>query len=355
MLALAADLDEIAALADGIGDGHFLIQLSAELIEVGYRQLGTELDGTGIRLDFAEDELDQSGLADAVRADQADLVTALDHAVEIADQHAPAVGFAHVLQLGHALAGFFTAIDVEVDLAQMVAALAAFAAQLFEAAHPAFVTRAPRLDALAQPYFFLRQHLVEFGLLDRFDRQLLGLEALVFSEITLVGAQHAAIQLDNLTRHIVQKAPVMGNHDHATVVGADQLFQPLDRRQVEVVGGLVEQQQVWLGDQRPRQRHAFFQAARQGANQHVFRQTQLGQRGFHARLQTPAVTRFQRRLQRLHARHQRVEIGVRLAHLVRDVVIIEQQLAHRTQPIRDFLKHTVARIQFRLLRHISQL
>ena len=54
-------------------------------------------------------------------------------------------------------------IERELDVAEPRAPLGALAAQRLEPSHPAFVARAPRLDALADPGFFLRPELVELA------------------------------------------------------------------------------------------------------------------------------------------------------------------------------------------------
>ena len=43
VLLLTADFDEIAALADGVRQGGLFVQLGAELVEIGDRQLGSQL------------------------------------------------------------------------------------------------------------------------------------------------------------------------------------------------------------------------------------------------------------------------------------------------------------------------
>jgi hypothetical protein len=56
-----------------------------------------------------------------------------------------------------------------------------------------------------------------------------------------------------------------------------QAFQPFDRVQIQVVGGLVQQQHIGLGHQRLRQCHALLGAARQGADHGVGVQVQAVQ------------------------------------------------------------------------------
>ena len=67
---------------------------------------------------------------------------------------------------------------------------------------------------------------------------------------------------------------------HERRAQADELaLQPLDRRQVEMVGRLVEQQDVGLGRQRPRQRGAARLAAGQPSRVLLAGQAQLAPAG----------------------------------------------------------------------------
>ena len=59
-----------------------------------------------------------------------------------------------------------------------------------------------------------------------------------------------------------QQAAVVGHQHVGLGVVEQELLEPLDRVDVEVVGGLVEQQQVGVGEQGARQRHAGQLAAR---------------------------------------------------------------------------------------------
>ena len=52
----------------------------------------------------------------------------------------------------------------------------------------------------------------------------------------------------------VQEGPIVGGDDERAAAAPDGLLQPLDRREVQVVGGLVEEEQVQVGDQEARQR-----------------------------------------------------------------------------------------------------
>ena len=75
------------------------------------------------------------------------------------------------------------------------------------------------------------------------------------------------------------------------------VFEPRDRVDVEMVGRLVEQQHVGLGDERPRQQHAAPPAARQRVDDRVGRQIEARQHQLDALLDAPAVALFELVLQ----------------------------------------------------------
>ena len=60
---------------------------------------------------------------------------------------------------------------------------------------------------------------------------------------------------------LVQKMPVMGNHDDGVRKVEQKLFQPMDGVDVKVVGRLVEQQNVGLCKQRLREEYLHLDGA----------------------------------------------------------------------------------------------
>ena len=83
----------------------------------------------------------------------------------------------------------------------------------------------------------------------------------VLRKVTGVTQQLATVQLDDDRGHLVQKGAVVGDGDDAAVEVDQQLFEPGNGIEVQMVGRLVEQQHVGLGHQRLGQSHAFFGAA----------------------------------------------------------------------------------------------
>jgi hypothetical protein len=64
----------------------------------------------------------------------------------------------------------------------------------------------------------------------------------------------SAVQLENPLRHVVQEVPVMGYGEDRAGVALQMSFQPLHRFGVEVVGRLVQQQEIRLRNQQLAQR-----------------------------------------------------------------------------------------------------
>ena len=110
-----------------------------------------------------------------------------------------------------------------------------------------------------------------FGLLDHpllvlVGRQLLsapfGPQHDVFRVGDLVVVDLAQRELHGAVGHVVQKGPVVRDHQHGAVIVLQVLLEPLDRLDVEVVGGLVEQEDRRPPEQQLRQLDTHAPAAR---------------------------------------------------------------------------------------------
>ena len=77
-----------------------------------------------------------------------------------------------------------------------------------------------------------------------------------------VDLQLLEIQVRDVRADLIQEVPIVADDDHRGFVVVEHVFEPADRVDVEVVGGLVEQQHVGPGKQRLRQQHAQLQARR---------------------------------------------------------------------------------------------
>ena len=93
----------------------------------------------------------------------------------------------------------------------------------------------------------------------------------------------------------------MTDEQQRAVVLEQELLEPLDRGDVEVVGGLVEQQQVGSSDERTPEQHASAPATRQRSVTRGAVELQMREHRRHALLHLPAVGGIERVLQAAHA------------------------------------------------------
>ncbi len=256
-----------------------------------------------------------------------------------------------MIEFGHHLAGTVARVDLKADLPGLVDARLAGEPQGLQSPHPAFVAAAPGLHAFADPDFFLLPELVELAVVDRLDFELFGLFGLICGEIALIFAQLATIELDDAVGDVVQKAPIVGDEQQRALEVVEQAFQPFDRREVEMVGGLVQQQQLGVGDQRARQRNAFLEPAGQGVDRAVGVQAQALQGFLHPAVESPGVGHFE-------FVRQPFEVGVHrliaFRHRMRHGMVLGQQRLRRADAFGHRLEHRMSGLELRLLRHIGQ-
>ncbi len=115
--------------------------------------------------------------------------------------------------------------------------------------------------AFAYPDFLLGQQLVEARLLQPLRFQPLRLAFLPLREIARKTEQAPAVQFNDTGGNVVQEAAVVGNDDRAALSIDQHPFQPCDAVEIQVVGRLVQQEQVGFADQRPGQRDPFARPA----------------------------------------------------------------------------------------------
>ena len=221
-----------------------------------------EADALVGAVDAGEDP-HQRRLAGAVRPDERDAVAALDHQVDVPQDHVLAVRLAHALELEHDAARALRLGELEVDLLALGRDLDPL--DLVEQLDPA-------LDLLG-----LRRLVAEavdegLGLLDLLALAAVRLAqalharrvlAQVVAVVAVVVGQRLEADLgDALDGRVEEVAVVRDEHHRAGVVG-QVLLEPVARRQVEVVRRLVHQQQVRPRQQQLGERDAHLPAARE--------------------------------------------------------------------------------------------
>ena len=155
-----------------------------------------------------------------------------------------------------------------------------------------------------------------------------GLRLQVGGVVALVGVGPAAVELEDPLGHVVQEVPVVGDGDDGAGVLLQVLLQPRDALGVEVVGRLVEQQQVGRLEQQLAQRDAAALTTGEHGDVGVAgRAAQRVHRLLDAGVELPAVGVLDHLHELALLGQQRVEVGVGLAHRRADLLEAGQRVA----------------------------
>jgi hypothetical protein len=160
----------------------------------------------------------------------------------------------------------------------------------------------------------------------------------------------APVELEDPTGHVVEEVAVVGDgHDRPRVV-AQEALQPGHRLGVEVVGGLVEQQQVGPRQQQPAQRHPAALAAREGGDVGVARRDAQRVHGdLDGAGQVPGAGGLDLRLEVGLAGAQLLVVGVGIGPAGHDLVVLAEQRGDLTDAVHHVAVHVLGRVELRLL------
>ena len=261
---LAADLHRLIAVRHVVGHGLLVVELVAKLIEEGDSEIGAEPHHAGGWRELAEHEPQQRRLARTVGADDADAVAAHHGDGEIADDRPRAAQERHAVDRRHERPAAIGLLDIQLHPACRSPPPAALPPHRLQSPHPSLVAGAAGLDPGADPGLFLGELLVKERVLFFFRGQ--GL--LLADEERVVVARPvedpAAVDFEDSIRHAAEERAIVGDEHERAPPAAQKLLEPLDRCDVEMVGRLVEQEQVGLPDDGPRQQHAALHACGKG-------------------------------------------------------------------------------------------
>ncbi len=131
-------------------------------------------------------------------------------------------------------------------------------AHLHQCPDPALVAGATGLDPLPDPGLFLGQFLVKILplLLFRLQQGLPAFE--VGPVITGKGEQASPVDFHDACRQTREKRPVMGHEHECLFILEQEILKPEDGGDIQMVGGLVEEQQVRFVHQGPGQKDPAF-------------------------------------------------------------------------------------------------
>ena len=351
---IVADLDEIEAARDLLPDRVLVVQSLPRLIHIGEFDAGSQANFAAIGFLDAGEHAEQGGLAGPVRPDDADDAAGRQAKTQGVDQQPIVVTFSQVLafddQIPQALA------RGNVDLVGLVALLKFLRGQLFIALQPRFGFGLTRFRVGSHPFQFAFQGFRQRVLLPLFLSQALSFLLQPRGVVALPGNAVAAIEFQDPLGHVVEKIAIVRHSDHRARIFLQKVLQPGHRFGIQVIGRLIEQQHVRLGQKQPAQGDAPLLAARQLADHGIpRRQTQRIRRDLELALQFPAADRVDFVLHLRLLLHELVHFIVRhrLGELIADRVEAIDQALYIADSLADHLANGLAFIQQRLLRQIT--
>ncbi len=199
---------------------------------------------------------EQRRLADSVGADDPDDPRRRQREREVVDEEPVAEALGQVLRLDDHVAEAVAGGDDDLELVDAAVRGVRLGQQLLVGAEARLALGLAGLGRHAHPLQLALQRAAP----GRVGAVLLGEAGLLLLEparvVALEGHALAAVELEDPAGHVVEEVAVVGDgHDGARVV-AQEALEPGHRLGVEVVGGLVEQEQVGVAQQQPAQRHA---------------------------------------------------------------------------------------------------
>ena len=164
----------------------------------------------------------------------------------------------------------------------------------------------------------------------------------------------AAIELEDPLGDVVEEVAVVGDRDDGAGVVLQEPLEPLDALGIEVVGRLVEQQQVGPRQQQAAQRDAAALAARERGDVGVVgRAAQRVHRDLDVALEAPRVGRRDLVLELGLQRADLVVVGVGLGPHRHDLVVAVDDRLHRGDAVHHVALDVLGRVELRLLGEVA--
>ena len=172
--------------------------------------------------------------------------------------------------------------------------------------------------------------------------------------VALPGDAGATVELEDPAGHVVEEVAVVGDRHHGARVVLQRALQPGHRLGVEVVGGLVEQEEVGLGEQEAAQRHPAPLAARERRHVGVPRGQAQGVHGdLEGALEIPGPGGVDLGLQVGLLGQEGVDVGLGRAERGADLVVAVDQRLHLAHAIGHVAGHVLGRVELGFLRQVA--
>ena len=232
---------------------------------VGHANVGAQVAGAGGGRLQASKDLHERGLAGAVGADECHVLAAVELEVDVAVDVLVAVGLGYALEAHDHVAGTRRVGELKVDV------LVAFGQDdklLFDLLDLAdALLRLGGLSGLVAELVDEDLHVGDVALLSGTLGAHLLQVVLALLEVAAVvagvGGHATVLERGNVVDAGVHEGAVVTYDEHGAVIVGDKAAQPLDAFEVQVVGGLVQKQQVGMAQEELGERDAHLPAARE--------------------------------------------------------------------------------------------
>ena len=187
--------------------------------------------------------LEQRGLTDTVGADDAHDAVARQGERKVIDEHAAIELLVQMMGLEHLVAQTRAHRDADVGPVELLAC-AGLGLHLLVAGQTGLVLCLTGLRRAAHPLELGLHALGELGIAVALSLDTRGLGLQIRGVVALVGIEVTTVDLTDPLGDVVQEVTVVCNGQDGTLVVVQEVLEPQDRLGVQVVRGLVEQQQV---------------------------------------------------------------------------------------------------------------
>src|SRR6476646_1552368 len=254
-----SELDHVVTAGDLLKHRLLVVERIARLIDVTELNGVADADCAVVGRILADDYAEQSGFARAVRADHADDAAGRKLEGEIIDQEPVAKALADLLRVDDDIAEARPRRNGDLRLASGVAArLSQMLVIGFDARLRFCLTR---LRARPDPIEFAGKGPLLGRILLTFHLEPFLLLLEPGGVAAVIGNAGAPIKLECPLGDVVEEVAVVGDHDHGAGLIAQMMLEPSHALRIELVGGLIEQKDVWLRQQQTAERHATLLAA----------------------------------------------------------------------------------------------
>jgi hypothetical protein len=284
-----AHKDGVIAVGDIILECSVFIKLRPELIEVGDLQSGAQAAPTLLRAQRSEEYFEKRRLPRPVGADNADLVTADDGRGKVFDDLSLAESKTNLLGINNEPPAAFRLLNRNPRVSCLLPSEIALAPKLQQGSYSAFVSCATGLDSLPDPDLLPGQLLVEIlpCLLFRIQH---GLPAFEVGVVIAVKRQEATpVNLHDACRQTLKEGAVMGHEHYGLVEFEKEFLQPGDGVDVQVVGGLVQEEEIGIIREGLGQKDPAFQPRGKQSKLGIFIKTGPGDHGFDPLVKIPGA------------------------------------------------------------------